>query len=212
MRRFAGLQIAPTITVDPADGSFSFRFGVGQRPEDIDATLERLLELPAELAAAKDRRTALIMDEFQEIVDIDPAMPKLLRSIFQKQPEVAHVYLGSKRHVMERIFNDVNEPFWRSAKSIELGMIDAEPFSAFILERFDATEKGIDPAVAGRAAGADGRTSLRDAGALLLPLGADPAQARGLPGGTCRRRLPPSSAQSTGTSACSGRERPSPRS
>lgn len=146
---FRGLQIAPTITVDPADGSFSFRFGVGQRPEDIDATLERLLELPAELAAAKDRRTALIMDEFQEIVDIDPAMPKLLRSIFQKQPEVAHVYLGSKRHVMEKIFNDVNEPFWRSAKSIELGMIDVEPFSAFILERFDASGKGIDPAVAG---------------------------------------------------------------
>ena len=146
---FRGLQIAPTITVDPTDGSFSFRFGVGQRPEDIDATLERLLELPAELAAAKDRRTALIMDEFQEIVDIDPAMPKLLRAIFQKQPEVAHVYLGSKRHVMEKIFNDVNEPFWRSAKSIELGMIDAEPFSAFILERFDATDKGIDPAVAG---------------------------------------------------------------
>jgi hypothetical protein len=145
---FRGLQIAPTITVDPADGSFSFRFGVGQRPEDIDATLERLLELPAELAAVKDRRTVLIMDEFQEIVGIDPAMPKLLRSIFQKQPEVAHVYLGSKRHVMERIFNDVNEPFWRSAKSMELGMIDAGPFSAFILERFDATDKGIDPAVA----------------------------------------------------------------
>jgi uncharacterized protein len=146
---FRGLQVAPTITVNPTDGSFSFRFGVEQRPEDIDATLERLLELPAELAAAKDRRTALIMDEFQEIVEIDPAMPKLLRSIFQKQPEVAHVYLGSKRHVMEKIFNDVNEPFWRSAESIELGMIDPDPFSAFILERFGATEKGIDPAVAG---------------------------------------------------------------
>jgi len=145
---FRGLQITPTIIVDPEDGSFSFRFGVGQRREDIDATLERLLELPAELGAAKGRRTALVMDEFQEIVEIDPAMPKLLRSIFQKQPEVAHVYLGSKRHVMERIFNDANEPFWRSAKSIELGMIDAEPFVAFIRERLDTSGKGIGKAVA----------------------------------------------------------------
>jgi hypothetical protein len=146
---FRGLQIKPTITVDPDDGSFSFSFAVGQRPEDIDATLERLLELPAELGGAKARRTALIMDEFQEIVDIDPAMPKLLRSIFQKQPEAAHVYLGSKRHVMRRIFSDANEPFWRSAKSIELGMIEPEPFAAFILHRFRGTGKKIDRRVAG---------------------------------------------------------------
>jgi hypothetical protein len=136
---FRGLQITPTINVDPEDGSFTFRFGVGQRPEDVDATLARLLELPAELGAARDRRTALVMDEFQEIVEIDAAMPKLLRSIFQRQPEVAHVYLGSKRHVMEKIFSDANEPFWRSAKSIELGPIDAEPFAAFVVERFEGT-------------------------------------------------------------------------
>ena len=48
-----------------------------------------------------------------------------MRAVFQTQPEVAHVYLGSKRHLMERIFNDANEPFWRSAKHIELGPIDA---------------------------------------------------------------------------------------
>ena len=51
-------------------------------------------------------------------------LPRLLRSVFQQQPEVAHVYLGSHRHVMERIFNDENEPFWRSAKPIELRRID----------------------------------------------------------------------------------------
>ena len=61
------------------------------------------------------------MDEFQEVVEIDPHLPNLMRAVFQQQPEVAHVYLGSKRHVMERIFNDENEPFWRSAKTIELG-------------------------------------------------------------------------------------------
>ena len=31
----------------------------------------------------------------------------------------AHVYLGSKRHMMERIFSDENEPLWRSAKRME---------------------------------------------------------------------------------------------
>ena len=50
-----------------------------------------------------------------------------MRSVFQEQPEVAHVYLGSKRHMMERIFNDENEPFWRSAKQMELGVIAPRP-------------------------------------------------------------------------------------
>jgi len=141
---FRGLQLQPTINVNPDDGSFSFSFGVAQRPADIDATLERLLELPAELGGARSRRTALVMDEFQEIVEIDSSMPKLLRSVFQRQPEVSHVYLGSKHHIMERIFNDANEPFWRSAKSIELEMIPIGPFADFIHERFRMTGKSVE--------------------------------------------------------------------
>jgi len=141
---FRGLSVHPTITVDPEDGTFSFSFGAATQEPDIDATIERLLELPAELGGARGRRTALVMDEFQEIVDIDPVLPKLLRAVFQRQPEVSHVYLGSKRHVMERIFSDANEPFWRSAKSIELGPIDAVPFAAFIEDRFRASGREVE--------------------------------------------------------------------
>lgn len=141
---FRGLQVQPTVTVDPEDGSLSFSFALGRREADIDATLERLLQLPAELGGAGNRRTALVMDEFQEIVEVDPHLPRLLRSVFQQQPEVAHVYLGSKRHVMKRIFSDANEPFWRSAKQIELGMIAAEAFAPFIAARFRDSGRGVD--------------------------------------------------------------------
>ena len=87
-----------------------------------------------------------MIDEFQEIVGLDPGLPKLLRSVFQRQPEVAHVYLGSRRHVMERIFNDENEPFWRSAKAVELGVIAAERFAPFIASRFRGSGKEVEPA------------------------------------------------------------------
>ena len=72
---------------------------------------------PGELGADRNRRVVVVFDEFQEVVDLDPNLPKLMRSVFQEQPEVAHVYLGSKRYMMERIFNDEHEPFWRSASS-----------------------------------------------------------------------------------------------
>jgi len=134
-----------TVTVSPVDGSFGFSFAGARRREDIDATLEHLLELPAELGAARGRRVAVVIDEFQEIVALDPGLPKLLRSVFQRQPEVAHVYLGSRRHVMERIFNDENEPFWRSAKAVELGLIEPDRFAPFIAERFRAAGKEVEP-------------------------------------------------------------------
>src|SRR5918992_1778649 len=142
---FRGLRVTPKITVDPNTGALGFGFDAGYEPEDVDATLERLLELPGEIGADRKRRVALVLDEFQEVVGIDPNLPRLLRSVFQRQPEVAHVYLGSKRHMLEAIFNDENEPFWRSARRIELSVIPPELFAPFVRERFRASGKGVAP-------------------------------------------------------------------
>jgi hypothetical protein len=150
LRVFAGLRITPTISVDPVDGSFSFSFAGSHEPEDVDATLEHLFRLLPEIAADRKRPVVLIIDEFQEVVDIDPGLTKLLRSVFQEQPEVAHIYLGSKRHLMERIFNDANEPFWRSAKRMELGVIEPEAFRSFITDGFRRRRRRIDDDVVDR--------------------------------------------------------------
>jgi hypothetical protein len=146
LRVFAGLRVTPTVTVDPEDGSLSFSFTAGLQREDLDDTIERLLELPGRLAGERDRRVALILDEFQEIVDIDAGLPKLMRAVFQQQPEVSHVYLGSRRHMMRRIFSDAHEPFWRSAKQLELGVIAPDAFRGHIAGSFTASGRRIDDA------------------------------------------------------------------
>jgi AAA+ ATPase superfamily predicted ATPase len=144
LRVFQGLRVTPTVTVDPIDGSLSFSFSAAAGTAEITATIERLLELPGQLAGERDRPVVLVLDEFQEVVDIDDALPRLMRSVFQRQPEVSHIYLGSKRHTLEQLFNDQNEPFWRSAKRTELGVIDPVLFAPFILDRFANTAKAID--------------------------------------------------------------------
>jgi hypothetical protein len=140
---FRSLRVRPTIEVDPSDGSLRFSFQVGRRRTDIDDTIERLLELLGELAAERKRRVVIVFDEFQEIIALDRRFPNLMRAVFQAQPEVSHVYLGSKRHLLERIFNDRNEPFWRSAKQLEIGTIAPTAFMPFLRERFAASGKGI---------------------------------------------------------------------
>ena len=143
-RLFRGLRIVPTVEVDPIDGSLRFVFHAGRQRAAIDDTIEALLMLPGQIAAERKRRAVLVFDEFQEILTLDRHFPNLMRSVFQEQPEVGHVYLGSKRHVLERIFDDENEPFWRSSKRLEIGTIESGAFARFLRKRFEETEKGVD--------------------------------------------------------------------
>jgi hypothetical protein len=130
------------VTVD-LDGSVRFSFSASRGSEDIDATIERLLELPAELAAEQKRELVVFFDEFQEVMAIDPHLPALMRAIFQTQPNVAHLYAGSKRDMMQTLFNDENEPFFRSAKTMEIDTIPPPLFAGFVKAQFDRTNRAV---------------------------------------------------------------------
>jgi AAA+ ATPase superfamily predicted ATPase len=150
LRVFTTLRIVPVITINPEDGSPSFSFSASHSEQDIDETLERLFELPAQLAADRGKRIVVYFDEFQEITDIDPKLPAQMRAIFQQQPQVSHLYSGSKRHMMQRLFNDENEPFYRSAKIMEIGAIPADLFKDFIRQRFESTNRSANEEVLDR--------------------------------------------------------------
>ena len=141
-RRFRSLRVQPTVEVS-SDGTVRLAFHASRRHEQIDETLEQLLELPAQIAEDRRRRIAIVFDEFQEVVALDPRFPNLMRSIFQLQPEVAHVYLGSKRHIVDSIFSDRNAAFWRSAHRVELGPIARNKFGTFVRRRFAQSDREI---------------------------------------------------------------------
>ncbi|HWO80635.1 MAG TPA: hypothetical protein VNM44_09310, partial [Gaiella sp.] len=106
--------------------------------------LERLLELPAEIAAERDRRVVVVFDEFQEVVRVHDTLPNVMRAIFQTQRGVGHVYLGTRRHVLTTISNDGHEPFSCSTKQIELGRMEEHELGAYVRARFEATDRAID--------------------------------------------------------------------
>jgi AAA+ ATPase superfamily predicted ATPase len=143
LRMFSALRVVPVVTINPDDGAPSFSFSTAQSDEDIDATIERLLELPAQLASDQGKRVVVFFDEFQEITGIDPRLPAQMRAVFQQQPHVSHVYSGSRRDMMQRLFNDGNEPFYRSAKVVELGEIPAELFKRFVRDQFERTDRKV---------------------------------------------------------------------
>jgi hypothetical protein len=153
--RFRGLRIRPAIEFD-SEGTVAFTFRATKQKADIEATIESLLELLGKLPAERERRVVMVLDEFQEVVDLDARLPNLLRAVFQAQPEVCHVYLGSKRHVLDRIFDDEHEPFWRSAKRVEIGRIEPAKFESFVRSRFQGTDRGITDSALARLLAATG--------------------------------------------------------
>ena len=140
---FKALPLAPKLTLGK-DGSPAIEFGPLAVQEDQDRALQRLLELPEQFGRERGRRVVVILDEFQEIVTLDPTLPALLRATIQSQEHVAYAFLGSRKHLMTRVFTDRNEPLYRSARPLPLGPIPAPEFAAFIRRSFESTEVWID--------------------------------------------------------------------
>ncbi len=147
---FQRLRIRPKPTLNP-DGSISFEFGIGMAEDEreADTTLEQLLQFPAEVGRERRRPVVLVLDEFQEIVELDPHLPRLLRAVFQAQGEVAHLFLGSRQHLLRRVFASRDEPLYRLAKPMALGPIPSEVFVPFVRERFAAGRSQITAEAAG---------------------------------------------------------------
>jgi hypothetical protein len=90
--------------------------------------------------------------------------------------------------MLRRLFSDENEPFWRSAKQMELGVIEAAEFAPFIERQFERTGRFISAEAIDADPRDHRRPPLRDPGALLLRLaGGRRGAARG---GGRRRRAP----------------------
>ena len=79
----------------------------------------------------------------RRLLELDEALPRKMRAAFQFQPDVAHVYLGSKQHLLHRVFTDANAPLYNSARVLPLGPIPTDAFTLFIQERFEATSNRI---------------------------------------------------------------------
>lgn len=146
---FSDLPLRPKVTFPTGpDGSVtpSFEFGTGSSNEDTDATLAQLLAMPEQVAERRKRQVALVIDEFQAILDLDPTMPQRMRAVFQFQADVAHVYLGSKQHLLHRVFTDVNAPLYNGAKVFPGDSIPTDMFGTFIHDRFADCDTHIDQA------------------------------------------------------------------
>jgi len=142
-------DLLPSVTpkiVLKGEGTPEFDVEFGWREQDLDRLLDDLYDAPQRIAEKRGQRVVVAFDEFQEITSFDgEQIERALRSKIQFHREVAYLFAGSKRHLMDRLFSDRSRPFYRSGKTFPLGKIPREEFAAFIAQRFQSTGFRIAP-------------------------------------------------------------------
>jgi len=135
-------QIIPKIqlNIDPFhDFSLSFDW------DELKKYRNDILNLPEKIALSKDIKVIICIDEFQNICNFKESEPfeKTLRSCWQYHQNTSYCLFGSKRHMMNDIFNRKNRAFYRFGDLILLKKIEEEHWYNFISEKFKNTEKSI---------------------------------------------------------------------
>ncbi|MBC7098491.1 AAA family ATPase [Candidatus Bipolaricaulota bacterium] len=141
-------RLVPKVVVkgEGVEVELEFEFDLRGEREPL---LDDLFEAVATLAQERGKQAVVVFDEFQEIAgwDEEEHVQRQMRAHFQHHRGVAYVFMGSKRHLMQDIFQNKNRPFYRFGKHFPLGKIPEEAFTAFIVERFQSTgyriEKGV---------------------------------------------------------------------
>ena len=124
-------------------------------------TTEEVLKLPETIAQAKGCRIVVCIDEFQQIGDFPDSLTfqKKLRGAWQLQSHVSYCLYGSKKHMMEQMFQNASYPFYRFGDFFYLDRISEEDWTQYICQRFEATGKHISPELARRICNVTGRYS-----------------------------------------------------
>ncbi len=140
-------NISPKFSFGPDpmnDFSLSFEWNTS------DDTESDILQLPERIAQKKDVHLVVCLDEFQQIADFADSMrfQKKLRSVWQHQQHVTYCMFGSKKHLMDNIFNDKGMPFYKFGDMMFLKKIPTEEWVPFICAKFQQTGKTITSAQA----------------------------------------------------------------
>ena len=118
-------------------------FPAARTEKDVSHLAQEVFALPGRIAAARRRRLAIALDEFQAIGAFNGgSVEHALRAAVQHQRQVGYVFSGSEPALMERMLGR-SRPFYKAGPVMRLQKIPAERFAPFLEARFRAT--GIKP-------------------------------------------------------------------
>ena len=110
-----------------------------------ERSMEDLLQLPESIAKKKGIRVVVCIDEFQQIGTYVDTLQfqKELRNVWQHHEQTSYCLLGSRKHMMESLFDDTSKPFYKFGEIIYLQRIPMEYWVKYIIGKFKQEGKSI---------------------------------------------------------------------
>ncbi|MDO5570178.1 MAG: ATP-binding protein [Bacteroidales bacterium] len=142
-------RITPKFSMGP-DPMTDFSISLELNPKSDD--INEILQLPEKIAQKKGISIVVCIDEFQQISEFKDSktFQKKLRTVWQLQQSVSYCLFGSKKHLMNELFEKKSLPFYKFGDSIYLPKISTTDWISYICERFESTGKRISKELAER--------------------------------------------------------------
>ena len=129
-------RIIPTVSTNPITNGVDVSF---QPVMNSMVLLEDAMDL-IEKVSTENKKLVVVLDEFQEILNIRKGLDKQLRSIMQEQQHLNYILLGSQESMMTDIFERKKSPFYHFGKLMRLNKIPYDDFKEYITTRLPLNE------------------------------------------------------------------------
>lgn len=148
IKRFL-VRVSPKLSFSP-ESNLEFSVSLGITPKDYSP--KEILDLPERIAKEQGIRIVVCIDEFQQIGEFADSLTvqKRLRGVWQHHQHVSYCFFGSKKHLMENIFQSRRMPFYQFGEMLHLKCIPTEYWVPFICSRFEKYGKKISEEYAAR--------------------------------------------------------------
>lgn len=149
LKNIAGLfrKIRPVVGIDE-EGKPQLSYVLESGRIGVDELAE-VLNLPARLLPP-GKSAVIVIDEFQEVagLGIKNRFEQVMRSVIENHANIAYVFLGSKTHMIKRMFAAPTRPFYRSAQTFSLALPPREESRDFLIAKFKSVDVRLDESLA----------------------------------------------------------------
>ena len=131
-------KLKPQVDYDLVDQSISITLGAsGKSTTPTLPLLTDVLNIIDRMAAEAQRRAAVILDEFQQIIEEGgTTAERQIRGTVQRHHHTAYVFAGSKTRLLADMTNDPARAFWKLGSRLFLGPIPREAWREFLEHGF----------------------------------------------------------------------------
>jgi AAA+ ATPase superfamily predicted ATPase len=135
-------SVRPSASFHPLENRWTVTLAGTRERERGPALLADVLDGVDRAAEKSEQRVAVVIDEFQEIVeDGGIEAEEQIRAAVQRHRHVGYVFAGSKTRLLADMVSAAARPFYRMGQALYLGPVPRDEFATFLARGF--TDAGI---------------------------------------------------------------------